>query len=510
MPLLITKFNVYNLNMNLVILLIVATFTHSKPHNFTLNSDPDDVNTYLKSGSFQGYFTPREFWSFHHSIQQNPDYSSLISNKEVIGRTINKNAIYGFYLCDDITKLNKYKQTKNIIMMTALHHSREPLTITMMILMTINLLKEFKKEGHNNTKELFRDNIIFFIPTLNIDSYIYMNRMYRKGRASQDVMMIRKNRNVSRQCGRLTGGVDLNRNYDYKFALDNSGSSNDPCAEDFRGPHPFSEKETQAVKLYVDTHPNIVSCVNIHSYGNAWIYPFNYVHDGSDHFLKVHEPVFFDFYKEFEQECQNKGRKAHFGNSAFVLDYSTNGEAGDWFTGAKNILNLDVELGTNNKKTDTFYPPRDLIPKIVRYNWIVMNDFLNKHIINLDLTNITIQYGYQPTVIFQIFNQSISNLKDVELHLKPLFVENEKVRAELLYTFKMNPNEKGSKIVVNKRLVKGTFRGRYILEIDVRFSSESLVKKFIGLELKIKRKEDDYFGYPDQKYVFKLKKHEVK
>ena len=37
---------------------------------------------------------------------------------------------------------------------------------------------------------------------------------------------------------------------------------------------------------------------------------------------------------------------------AFTLDYETNGEAGDWLTGAENILNLDVELGSKDGRSD--------------------------------------------------------------------------------------------------------------------------------------------------------------
>ena len=46
-------------------------------------------------------------------------------------------------------------------------------------------------------------------------------------------------------------GVDLNRNYMYKFAFNNKGSSDQPCSEDFRGPTPFSEPETKAVRDFV-------------------------------------------------------------------------------------------------------------------------------------------------------------------------------------------------------------------------------------------------------------------
>lgn len=47
-------------------------------------------------------------------------------------------------------------------------------------------------------------------------------------------------------------GVDLNRNYDFKFGIDNLGSSTDPCDEAFRGPFAFSEPETAAVRNFVD------------------------------------------------------------------------------------------------------------------------------------------------------------------------------------------------------------------------------------------------------------------
>lgn len=40
------------------------------------------------------------------------------------------------------------------------------------------------------------------------------------------------------------GGVDLNRNYDDHFGLDNNGSSDNECSDDYRGVGPFSEPET--------------------------------------------------------------------------------------------------------------------------------------------------------------------------------------------------------------------------------------------------------------------------
>ncbi len=62
-------------------------------------------------------------------------------------------------------------------------------------------------------------------------------------------------------------GVDLNRNYDYKWGLDNIGSSNGECNEDYRGPAPFSEPETEAIKNYVERNKKLLQLViNFHAY----------------------------------------------------------------------------------------------------------------------------------------------------------------------------------------------------------------------------------------------------
>ena len=64
---------------------------------------------------------------------------------------------------------------------------------------------------------------------------------------------------------------------------------------------------------------------------------------------------------------KKKSQQALFGNAAYCLDYQSDGEAGDWLTGAKNILNVDIELGNKDKRSDDFYPPDFILDKIVRY-----------------------------------------------------------------------------------------------------------------------------------------------
>lgn len=47
-------------------------------------------------------------------------------------------------------------------------------------------------------------------------------------------------------------GVDTDRNWDYRWG--EMDSSNDPCADNYAGPHPFSEPETRAVSEFLAEH----------------------------------------------------------------------------------------------------------------------------------------------------------------------------------------------------------------------------------------------------------------
>lgn len=46
--------------------------------------------------------------------------------------------------------------------------------------------------------------------------------------------------------------MDVDRNWDYHWG--ERDSSNDPCADNYAGPHPFSEPETRAVSEFLADH----------------------------------------------------------------------------------------------------------------------------------------------------------------------------------------------------------------------------------------------------------------
>ncbi len=71
------------------------------------------------------------------------------------------------------------------------------------------------------------------------------------------------------------GGVDLNRNYGYEWNASVDSGSPDPRDEDYRGPAPFSEPETQTMRNLALQHDFKYS-VSLHSGSEMVIYPWGY------------------------------------------------------------------------------------------------------------------------------------------------------------------------------------------------------------------------------------------
>lgn len=80
--------------------------------------------------------------------------------------------------------------------------------------------------------------------------------------------MWRKNRQPHSQ---LCFGADPNRNFDANFGV--AGTSDSPCSEIYRGPHPFSEPETLALSQFMGNFTNVGLYISFHSYGQYLMFP---------------------------------------------------------------------------------------------------------------------------------------------------------------------------------------------------------------------------------------------
>lgn len=479
---------------------------------------------FLKSGSIKGYFSADQFWAYFEQLHSK--YPDHVGERVPLGQTYLGQTIFGFYMGQHLKNHNQDVQNKNIVFITGLHHSREPVTVTMVLYLVIKILSELGVCGGSapatveKWRLFFSNNVIFFIPIVNQDSYKYIEQNWQ-GPHGAEVLMVRKNRNISPECDEFSGGVDLNRNYSFMFALNESGSSGDPCQEDYRGSRPFSEPETLTIKRFVEAHPNIVTGINMHSYGNAWIFPFNFVHDSKNHLLEKKKPKFYNFYREFVRDMKRKHEQAEYGNAQGTVQYPTNGEAGDWLTEMHNIINLDVELGNLDKRSDQFYPPKSIIPSICAYNFRVFRQFFWKHNVHLELHQVK-RNRHKRTATFVVFNKSVSSLTNFHANVSPVFrtkrsrqLNKKKKRAkkrkfkndkqnkrkfklneerilasstgfEVKFALKANCHLKTSDLQkASNNQIRGTLHGRYFLEIQITFDDPSALEKLAALNLDV-------------------------
>ena len=130
-----------------------------------------------------------------------------------------------------------------------------------------HVLDNYSKDAAITT--LVNQTELWFVPVANPDGYDYTftegNRLWRKN--------LRDNNGD----GQITAvdGVDLNRNYSYKWGWDNEGSSPDPSSDTYRGPAPNSEPETKALdglfrRIGFEFFINYHSAAELLLYGVGW------------------------------------------------------------------------------------------------------------------------------------------------------------------------------------------------------------------------------------------------
>ena len=147
------------------------------------------------------------------------------------------------------------------------------------------------------------------------------------------------------QEGSVSGlpGVDLNRNYPVDYGTEQG--NNDPCAQNFAGSGPLSERETQAYSDFVSSHQSDLKfIINFHSYGNQFIWPMN---GKSPNDLEQKAPGLLAIFRSISQKAPFPSGYG-FGNSDEVLHQQIGGDADDYVTTKFGIPAVTAELGTES------------------------------------------------------------------------------------------------------------------------------------------------------------------
>ncbi|HBN09646.1 MAG TPA: hypothetical protein DD435_13680 [Cyanobacteria bacterium UBA8530] len=222
------------------------------------------------------------------------------------------------------------------------HHAREIASSEFVLMLAKYLVENYGKDPDVTAAVEGRD--VWLVPVVNPDG---LEVAFRGSNW-------RKNTNTLYGGGIIGNlsqgaGVDLNRNY--SFSWNKSGGSKVPSAETFRGPKPFSEPETQAIRDLVAKRKPIF-LMSYHSFGREILWPWGYTDDPPK-----------------DKRLPAIGKKlavlaGYRGEQACDL-YVHGGILNDWAYGELNLLPFTTEIGGPG---DGFDPPYERMDKFWKDN----------------------------------------------------------------------------------------------------------------------------------------------
>ena len=271
-------------------------------------------------------------------------YPNIISSKISIGTTGEGRDIWAFKISDNPT----IDEDEPEVLYTACIHAREVITPEVLFYFIKHLTDTYGTDPE--LTELVDGVEMWFVPLINPDGYYYNEVTWPDGGGGW-----RKNR---RDNGDGTYGVDLNRNFGYQWGYDRVGSDYYTSSFTYRGPGPFSEPETQALRDMAIAHDFAVA-VHFHSKGDYFMYPWEFRNSPTEDYSLFQE--YGDSVTAFN---------GYISGQTITTLYPVNGGAVDWFYGEQYLKRKTIcfltEVGTNT--LDGFWPPADRIPILVEEN----------------------------------------------------------------------------------------------------------------------------------------------
>lgn len=218
--------------------------------------------------------------------------------------------------------------SRKAVLYMAAQHAREWITPEMVRRLLHHFLNGY---GTNPAITRIVDTTeLWFIPVANPDGYDYTftegNRLWRKNLRDND------------GDGQITtgDGVDLNRNFSYKWGYDNEGSSANPVSETYRGAAPSSEPETRALDN-LTRRVRFTYLINYHSAAELLLYGV-----GWQQATPAPDDLIFEALLGDDATPAVPGYDPDLGAEL----YTTNGELDGHMTNVRGILSITPEMST--------------------------------------------------------------------------------------------------------------------------------------------------------------------
>lgn len=345
------------------------------PETSSSNVTDYPVPSNFRLGDMAGFYRYQEMLDILDSMRLL--YPNLISSRRIVSPSIvthQGRPIYWLRISDNP---DTDETVEPEVLYTALHHAREPNSLTQMVFYMWYLLENY--DSNPEIQHLINNTELYFMPCINPDGYIFNETIEPDGGG-----MWRKN---MRDNDDGSTGVDLNRNYGFQWGFDDFGSSPNPNSSTYRGTEAFSEPETQAVQAFCQEHEFVVS-LNYHTYGNLLIYPWGYSDSATPD-----APTFNALGKVMTM--QNDYVK---GTGTETVGYVVNGDSDDWMYGETtekpNIFSMTPEVGRGGFEGG-FWPVReDIIPNCKASLWMNLMAANTPHVagvVQADLTQVELE-----------------------------------------------------------------------------------------------------------------------
>jgi len=289
----------------------------------------------VAAASIAQYHSYADVESILHQLASDyPDICEVLD----IGDSVEGRQIWAIRISDEITEDDE--QEPNILFVGC-HHAREWISVEVPLSLACHLVENY--ETDERVKAMVDSGQIYIAPILNPDGLEYSRAIWTQ-------RLWRKNRGDN---GDGTFGVDLNRNYGYKWG--GVGSSGDTNSETYRGPSPFSEPETRAIRDLMQAHKFAVA-VGYHNYGQLILYPWGYTSEGPSDLQSLdHLARYMAKFILAEHE------QIYIPQQGYDL-YVTSGDMGDWVYGIFNIPVFTIELRPKGGSHPFELPEDQILP----------------------------------------------------------------------------------------------------------------------------------------------------
>lgn len=257
------------------------------------------------------------------TAQASPALTKVVS----IGKTVQGKDILALKVSKDAKKTRD--GAKPSVLYLSNQHAREWITPEMTRRLMHHTLDNYGKDPR--ITNLVDSTELWFLLSANPDGYDYTH-------APDGERLWRKNLRDNNGDGKITtgDGVDLNRNFAYKWGYDNEGSSPNQASETYRGPKAASEPETRALDAF-EKRIGFEYAINYHSAAELLLYGVGW---------QVATPTPDDTaYKALAGTPENPAVPGYYPQLSSEL-YTTNGEADGQAANVNGIMMFTPEMTT--------------------------------------------------------------------------------------------------------------------------------------------------------------------